>query len=213
MWDLNLLRVDDAATIAAPELARDADALQSALAFRNIEVGDAAVARRLGPGLQELGYRRTELAVMARPTTGLPEALGVAVAEAGLETVAPLRDAWLRSDPVTADPATLAAVAASDRLIAARVPTRVLCARVDGAPASYCLLLAGGQIDDVFTLPEHRGRGLATAVLGAALRAAAAEGETGVFLLADADGRARELYERLGFTAVGSLWSFLRLIA
>jgi predicted GNAT family acetyltransferase len=50
-----------------------------------------------------------------------------------------------------------------------------------------------------------RGRGLATAVVGASLAASRRAGDTTTFITADAADWPQFLYEKLGFTAVGDL--------
>jgi GNAT superfamily N-acetyltransferase len=80
-------------------------------------------------------------------------------------------------------------------------------------PASACCLLAGGeigQVEDVGTLASARGRGLAQAVIGAAIAASRAAGHRHTFIVADADDWPRLLYEKLGFEACGVLHVFRR---
>lgn len=75
-------------------------------------------------------------------------------------------------------------------------------------PASACCLLADGetgQVEDVGTLPSARGRGLAKAVIRAALAASRQAGHEHTFIVADADDWPRLLYEKLGFEACGVL--------
>lgn len=79
-------------------------------------------------------------------------------------------------------------------------PLRRYLARLGGTPvASATLFLGGGAagIYNVATLPEARGRGIATAVTLAALREARAQGETvGVLHASD---MAYAVYRRMGF--------------
>jgi GNAT superfamily N-acetyltransferase len=80
-------------------------------------------------------------------------------------------------------------------------------------PASACCLLSGGeigQVEDVGTLASARGRGLAQAVIGAAIAASRAAGHRHTFIVADADDWPRLLYEKLGFEACGVLHVFRR---
>lgn len=69
--------------------------------------------------------------------------------------------------------------------------------RIDGATAS---------IDAVLTDPGHRGRGYATAVVGAAIERATAAGCDVVFLAALVDDWPRRWYARLGFVDIGPRW-------
>ena len=64
---------------------------------------------------------------------------------------------------------------------------------------------------DVGTLPAHRRRGLARAVIVAAARAARAGRPELVMVTADADDWPRELYARLGFEPLGLIERFRRV--
>jgi ribosomal protein S18 acetylase RimI-like enzyme len=66
------------------------------------------------------------------------------------------------------------------------------------------------QIEYVDTLEEHRGRGIARAVILAAVHAARSDGVRHIFICADDDGWAKGLYERLGFDPIGREWEFTR---
>jgi ribosomal protein S18 acetylase RimI-like enzyme len=70
---------------------------------------------------------------------------------------------------------------------------------VDGADA---------QVEDVGTLPEHRNRGYAKAVVLAAIAAAREDGADFVCLVADANDWPKELYRRLGFDEIGHYTKF-----
>jgi len=60
-----------------------------------------------------------------------------------------------------------------------------------------------GMIEDVFTAPEHRRRGVASAMLAAFADDLGAQGCETLFLGALADEQAKRLYARLGFRPVG----------
>jgi GNAT superfamily N-acetyltransferase len=66
------------------------------------------------------------------------------------------------------------------------------------------------QIEAVETLEEHRGRGLATAFVLAAARAAQEAGATWIFLWADAEDWPRQWYRRLGFVEGSHAADFTR---
>lgn len=82
------------------------------------------------------------------------------------------------------------------------------------APASACRLLSRGgelaQVEEVATLAAARERGLARAVVEAAIRAAQDEGAETIFLGADADDWPQVFYARLGFAAVSGYTVFSR---
>ena len=75
-------------------------------------------------------------------------------------------------------------------------------------PAAACCLLSEGeigQVEDVGTLASARGRGLAQAVIRAAIAASREAGHRHTFIVADADDWPRLLYEKLGFETCGIL--------
>ena len=83
----------------------------------------------------------------------------------------------------------------------------------NGDVVSYADLYVDGrdaQIEDVATLPEHRGRGHAKAVVTRASEEARRSGADFVFLVADAEDWPQELYRRLGFDIVGRYVKLLR---
>jgi len=69
--------------------------------------------------------------------------------------------------------------------------------RIDGATAA---------VEAVLCDPDHRGAGLATALVASAVTRARAAGCDVVWLLAYADDWPRRWYERLGFVDVGARW-------
>ena len=82
-----------------------------------------------------------------------------------------------------------------------------------GGLAAIALLYSDGviaQVEDVYTVPEERGRGFARALVTRAVRLAREGGHELTFIVADDRGWPKHLYERLGFDAVGRSWSFHR---
>jgi GNAT superfamily N-acetyltransferase len=75
-----------------------------------------------------------------------------------------------------------------------------------GKAVAYGSLAAGphgaGIIEDLFTLPSHRGRGIASGMIAAFTRLLQDEGCGTVFLGALVGERARHLYAKLGFRPV-----------
>ncbi len=83
----------------------------------------------------------------------------------------------------------------------------------DGSLAAITLLYsdrATAQVEDVYTVPEERGRGHARALITRALRFAADGGHELTFIVADDRGWPKQLYARLGFEPVGRTWAFHR---
>ena len=116
-----------------------------------------------------------------------------------------LRDEWVRSEPWATREVEVREAHAADRMLFAGTPTRAFAAFEQGRPLAYALLLDGGpdgMLEDVYTTPSARGRGLASAVIAAVLHAARAERHELVFVPTDAHGGAGPLYESLGFEPV-----------
>jgi ribosomal protein S18 acetylase RimI-like enzyme len=81
-------------------------------------------------------------------------------------------------------------------------------------PACSCRLYTYdglGQVDEVGTLEERRGRGHARAAVAAAADTATAEGCQAVFMVTDAADWPQHLYRSLGFDEIGSTYEFLKV--
>lgn len=82
-------------------------------------------------------------------------------------------------------------------------PYRFHIARIDGEPAAYGALVAApsgaGMIEDLFTLPAYRKRGIASALIAQFSATLEERGCTSVFLGAMVGDQARHLYAKLGF--------------
>ncbi len=174
------------------------------LKYRKVDVLDEALGLKLTDGLVAAGYGHAPVLLMVadQPPAASPSLVTVdAVPESAVRTLvekgwhleAPdftadtvsqlvgrrdaLDDAGDVTRLVVRDPATQAVVAKADLLISDRV----------------------AQIDDVLTLPDHRGRGYASALVLDAAARAQAQGADLVYLEAAEDDWPKELYARLGF--------------
>lgn len=82
-------------------------------------------------------------------------------------------------------------------------PYRFHMAWVDDQPVAYGALAAApsgaGMIEDLFTLPSYRRRGIASAMIGQFAAALTTQGCTCIFLGALVGEQARHLYAKLGF--------------
>lgn len=82
----------------------------------------------------------------------------------------------------------------------------------DGAPqalAALLILQGVAFVDHVATFPEVRRRGYATALTRRLLREASTAGAESTFLMADPEGRAAGIYDRLGFERVTQIASWI----
>ena len=183
------------------ELVAEAARLERRLLF----VPDPAVGDRLAPWFEEHGWRIDRHVVMAQlrePEAGIDLSLVREVAE---EELRPPRRELLAAQP-WAKPEVVDQLFRAKALIGERVTARFFGVPVDGRIVSYADLYLDGadaQIEDVGTLPEHRGRGYAKAVVLAASAEARKAGADFVFLVADARDWPKELYRRLGFDELG----------
>ncbi|MDP3769223.1 MAG: GNAT family N-acetyltransferase [Dehalococcoidia bacterium] len=85
-------------------------------------------------------------------------------------------------------------------------PVRVWLAFVDGEPAAYCSSWEGvdgvGQVEALFTHPEYRHRGLATALLLHCVADCRAHGAGPVVIVCDPEDTPKQMYAALGFRPV-----------
>jgi GNAT superfamily N-acetyltransferase len=117
------------------------------------------------------------------------------------------RRAMIAMEPFGHDDELGAQLVELDRRLARSTTVRHFAAVVDGEIASYAGLYLDAevaQIEDVATLEEFRGRGLARAVVLQAAEEARRSGAELVFLVADEADWPRRLYARLGFDPIGS---------
>jgi len=204
--DSNFLRVELRAE--AEEVLAEAKRLdRRMIVFRSTEEGE-----RLAPFFAERGWlvrRHLLMAQLREPDRDGDPGIVEEVAE---EELRPARQRVVEGEP-WAKPEIMAQLFAAKHLIGERVRVRFFAAKVEGEVVSYSDLYqtrADAQVEDVGTLPEHRGRGYATAVVLAAIAAARADGAEFVFLVADLDDWPKELYRKLGFDELGY---FVKLVS
>jgi ribosomal protein S18 acetylase RimI-like enzyme len=213
VWMLNVLRVETPGDASAEEIATEAERVQGAsgIKHRRVLVTDPEAGRRLAPGFAGLGWKPDNFLFMVwrrKPEKLADTAL---VSEVRHDDLTQLRRAVnLEQLPdTTAD--ELDQVMASSHLVEEPGRARHFAVVVEGQVVSATDLFSDGrtaQVEDVATLPEHRGRGYASAVVQRAVDEALADGHDFVFLTADADDWPKELYRKLGFEEVGSTWAF-----
>jgi ribosomal protein S18 acetylase RimI-like enzyme len=141
-----------------------------------------------------------------RPPDG-EAARAAEVEETDLAGFARVSEATIREQGYGSDPALVVQLLELARRVADVVPARVFAALDDGLPVAVACLYQEGpvaQVEDVATLPEHRGRGLARAVVSRCVAEARSAGAELVFLVADDDDWPKALYAKLGFEAVAA---------
>ncbi len=214
-WFSNFVWVEaPLAGVSAEDLAADADDVlgRSRLAHRTLLVEDAVEGERLAPGLRRLGYdvERNVAMVHAREPDRWTDDRAE---EIDLETARQLYiSANLQSGEV--DDAADARMLADFRgVLVEGIGARFFGARDGAELVSGCELYVLGdvaQVEDVYTLVEHRGRGFARAAVLAAVRAARDSGADLVFLGADDEDWPKQLYAKLGFDEVDRSLDFVR---
>jgi ribosomal protein S18 acetylase RimI-like enzyme len=213
-WDSNFLWVDARGGADASDLTTEADRLLggAGLMHREIRVDDDVYGASLAPALAAAGYGGERLVVMAlrrepdRSPVAEAEEIDLPSLRTAIETVL-RREPWATSEEV------VQRLADFRNELERRAGARFFCARADGEIVSLCeLYLDGGvaQIEDVNTLEEFRDQGLGRAVVQAAIEAAVSEDAELVFIHALEDDWPKDLYAKLGFDAIGHVWSFVR---
>jgi predicted GNAT family acetyltransferase len=219
--NLNLLRLEELAErLALAELraeaervAREADRLCAALPQRRVVAYDEEIGTRIALGFETLpGWITERVVLMAQHRPVDRDVDTTFVREVEEEELQPARERFLRGRGA-ADELVAQELRGAQRL-AALGDVWAFAALVAGEVASYCELYADGtgtaQIRGVATLPEHRGGGLARATVSHALAKSEVLGHELTFLRAVHDDWPKNLYGKLGFDAIGTMYRFTR---
>lgn len=194
----------------ADALLKEVDRVQRAHGFahRKIVLPDEELGARLWHGLErhDWSFRSRFVLMVSKREPDRPADPSIEVVGVGSVDWAHGRQALLAEEGHGSNREVARQLLDLDRRLAAVMDVRHLAALVDGEVAAYAgLYLERGvaQIEDVATLPAHRGRGLARAVVLQAVSEARRAGAELVFLVADEVDWPRELYGRLGFDPIG----------
>jgi GNAT superfamily N-acetyltransferase len=212
IWSLNHLRLlvpvpwRKALTLADQHLAH--------VRFRHL-IAEGSIARRWAGAPLQAGFQveREVMMVMAG------EAPGRAAREPGPEVVEPDEAAMLRllkrwheeEGRVGSECEQLLEAAAREGR--ARGERRLGIAGANGELLAMTKLYADGrtaQVEDVYTVPEARGRGFARALVSHAIELARRGGNQVTLITADEDDWPKHLYARLGFQPAVVTWAFHR---
>lgn len=180
------------------------------LRHRMIVVNDDRVAERLQPAFAGLGYTASWDVVMCHRHRPDRDG-GVTVDEVPFAEVRALIREMYRQDPDVADELAdgfTEQQGKKERTIGARF----FVGNVDGRRVGNCELYVDGldaQVENVGTLEEFRGRGVARSVVVRAVEAALEAGARHIFIVADDDDWPKHLYVRLGFEEIGRTGRFL----
>jgi GNAT superfamily N-acetyltransferase len=193
----------------AKAVTRAADRLQggAGLIHRKVVFEHETAGKRVQGALGGRGweYRRLSVMVHRGNAQSLP---GGQASEVDRLALLPALETMIRLEPWEAgdtDDDVVRQLTSADAAFERAVAQRCFARLVDGRVVSSCRLYSDGsiaQIEDVSTLPDHRKRGYAEAVVARATSEAVAAHDL-VFLTA-VDGRwVKSWYERLGFEQVG----------
>lgn len=207
-FDFNVVRVEDDPAMSAEALAAFADQALAGLAHRRLDFDLADVAQPLRARFEANGWNALRL-VWMRHQAAPPPGPDVAVAEVPYDAVRDLRAAWFLEDFPDLDGSEYQAQA---RALAHRRDVQVLAVHEGGAPVAFAQLERDGaaaEISQVYVHPDYRGGGRGTAMTRAAIGAAGDVRD--LWIVADDDGRPKQLYARLGFRPAWTAMQFTRL--
>ncbi len=208
VWAINHMRV--AAPLAFAPLVDLADRQLADCRYVQIVVEN----QDTGPGLEDVfrhaGWKIDREVLMVLTAGPDREADTSVVTDAGEDEVLEIMQRWYAEDELSRgaldqlrEYSRREARACGDRLLGVRSSDGQLVAvtklRGDGSTA---------QVEDVYTVPEARGRGYARALVTRAVELARAGGHDLIFITADDNDWPKELYARIGFRPLARLWQF-----
>jgi GNAT superfamily N-acetyltransferase len=205
VWDASYFRVEDPDAVGGERVAAETVeiAREAGLAHAAVVVTDDAVASQLGPGLLREGFEEVRFVLMA--LRRVPPAPDAAIAEVSFADVAPSRRR-ITVESFPGDEALADQLEELDRRLKRTIGGKWFGIRDGDEVVSRAWLLGSdgvGQVEDVATLPERRGEGLALSVVSAAARVSHGQGNDLTFVIADAGQTTPELYRKAGFEPIG----------
>jgi ribosomal protein S18 acetylase RimI-like enzyme len=206
-WDANFVRVEgDASALEPVDLVRAGDALLAESRHRKLEVQDERAGARVRPFFETAGWIADRNAVMMREG---PAPSHSDVEEVALLDTRPLRIEWYL-DFENDESAQEALAEAQDRISVRRGMRAFVVRGRGGVPVGFTTLAVGDhavEIEQLYVTPEARGQGIGGRLVESALQAG---GRPTAWVIADDDGLARALYERLGFETVWLQHAFVK---
>ena len=210
VWAVNQLRVTEPLTF--DELVYLAEDHMVGFDYRQVAVEHQQAGPDLEAAFRAAGWKveRDVLMVLSGPADR-PADTDV-VDDAGEDEVVEMMRRWYADDEPT--PAEIDQLVDYGRRESRALGDRLLGVRSgDGRLVAITKLRSDGrtaQIEDVYTVPEARGRGFARALISRATELARERDHDLVFIVADDGDWPKLLYGRLGFRSVGHLWHFHR---
>lgn len=208
VWAVNQLRVADALTFE--ELLGLAEEQMAGCAYRQIAVEHQPTGPRHEESFRAAGWKieRDVIMVLSGPTDRATDT-SVVVVPGQAEALELIRRWYEDDEPAPSEIEQLVAYSGRENQV---LGDRLLGVRSsDGQLVAISKLRSDGviaQVEDVYTVPEARGRGFARALITRAVDMARDGAHELVFIVADDNDWPKSLYERLGFRPVGHLWQF-----
>jgi GNAT superfamily N-acetyltransferase len=210
VWAVNQVRVANPLTF--DELVELADEQLAQSDYRQIAVEHQQAGPELEHAFRAAGWKVERDVVMILSGSSDRRADTSIVDGVGEDEMLELMRRWYEDDDPT--PAEVEQLVEFGRREARVLGDRLLGVRSgDGRLVAITKLRSDGstaQVEDVYTVPEARGRGFARALIGRAVELARDGEHDMTFIVADDEGWPKLLYGRLGFRSVGHLWHFHR---
>lgn len=210
-YDYNLVRIENDPAMGVDELTAIADQALCDLEHRRFDFELAEAGDAVRAEFEAAGWEATRLLWMRHEG---PDAAGdapsVGVDSVSWDAVLPLRRAWHYEDFPDVE---LGDFLSHAREVAMLREVEVLAVTENDEPIAFSQLERSGpsaEITHVYVHSDHRGRGLGTAITRAAIDAAGDVED--LWIVADDDARAKEIYARLGFRAAWTSVEFLRIL-
>jgi ribosomal protein S18 acetylase RimI-like enzyme len=207
-FDFNVVRVEEDPEMSADELEAFADHALHGLDHRKLDFDVVDAGESLRADFEAKGWMVNPL-IWMRHSAPLPPGPEVSLEDVPYDAVQDLRVIWHREDFGDLDAAGYHAEA---KEVAMRCGVHALALRERGEPVAFAELERDGataEITSVFVHPDYRGAGRGTAVTRAAIEVAADADD--IWIVADAEGRAKDIYARLGFRPAWRALELLRL--
>jgi GNAT superfamily N-acetyltransferase len=213
VWSANHVRITR--PVVFSEALELAETHLGDLPYRQLMIEDEATGRRLERSFAEEKWEVDRDLVMQLVREPDREADVGVVIDADEDPVMELMRRWIGEDEaIELTPDGLDQVVEFTRLTARTRNGRLLGVPGEhGTLAAITMLFSDGrvaQVEDVYTVPEERGRGYARALVTRAAALAREAGHELVFIVADNDDWPKKLYRKLGFEPIGLGWSLHR---
>jgi GNAT superfamily N-acetyltransferase len=215
-WGLNHVRL--ASAISFADAIEIADEAQAHLSYRQVVLERDAVNSGIEAAFVAAGWKAERDLLMELVNPSDREVDTGSVVESGEDAQLELGRRWTLEEAPETKPEDMSQLLEFWRRESrARGDRGLGIASADGrGMAAKAKLRSDGstaQVEDVYTVPEARGRGYARALITRAIALAKAEDHELIFIIADDDGWPKQLYRRIGFEPVGRVLHFHRELA